>query len=95
MDMMSNSPVDSVPKEGMKTSCENHERCMKMIQAILDGEATEEEKDHFRDNMDVCMPCINEFHLVKCIKESLCNRVERKTCPDHLVNTIKLKLDLL
>jgi hypothetical protein len=95
MDMMSNNPVDTAHKGGMKTSCENHEKCMKMIQSILDGEATEEEKDHFRDNMDVCMPCINEFHLVKCIKESLCNRVERKTCPDNLINTIKLKLDLL
>lgn len=95
MDMMSNSPVDAAHKGGAKTSCENHEKCMRMIQAILDGQATEAEKDHFRDNMDLCMPCINEFHLVKCIKESLCNRVERKACPESLVNTIKLKLDLL
>ena len=95
MDMMSKSSVDAGNKEEVKTSCENHEKCMRMIQAILDGEATEEEKEHFRDNMDVCMPCINEYHLVKCIKESLCNRLERKTCPDSLVNTIKLKLDLL
>lgn len=95
MDMMSKSTADEEQKEGVKTACENHERCMKMIQAILDGEATEEEMNHFRDNMDVCMPCINEFHLVKCIKESLCNKVERKNCPESLVNTIKLKLNLL
>lgn len=96
MDMMSNSSVDaSQHREGAKTSCENHENCMKMIQAILDGEATEQEKNHFRDNMDICMPCINEYHLVRCIKDSLCNRLERKTCPESLINTIKLKLDLL
>ena len=68
-----NSSCSNEPQP-KKESCENHAQCMKMIQAILDGEATEEQKAHFRDNMDVCMPCINEFHLIKCIKESLCEK---------------------
>lgn len=96
MDMMSNGSVDASQQDKVaKTKCENHENCMRMIQAILDGEATEQEINHFKENMDICMPCINEYHLVKCIKDSLCNRLERKTCPESLINSIKLKLDLL
>ncbi len=82
-------------KDGMKHTCENHTECMKMIQAILDGEASEEEKEHFRQNIDVCIPCIKQYHLEKCIKESLSNKIERKPCPENLVNAIKVKLQLL
>ncbi len=89
-----NSPAVGGQRE-MKESCEHQEQCMQMIQAILDGEASEADKEHFRQNMDVCMPCINEYHLAKCIKDSLCQKIERKSCPENLITTIKLKLDLL
>lgn len=81
--------------DGMKHSCEHHAECMQMIQAILDGEATEQEKEHFRQNIDICIPCIKQFQLEKCIKESLHSKIERKACPEKLVNTIKLKLEML
>lgn len=88
-----NSSCHENPRS-QKETCENHAECMKMIQAILDGEATEAEKAHFRDNMDICMPCISEFHLIKCIKESLCDKIERKNCPENLVNAIKSRLEI-
>lgn len=77
----------------MKHHCEHHAECMKMIQAILDGEASEGEKEHFRQNMDLCMPCIQTYQLEKCIKESLHSKVERRPCPQNLVATIKAKLN--
>lgn len=95
-----NAPTNtsSVPGEkqgqAMKHECENHVECMKMIQAILDGEATDEEKEHFRQNMDKCIPCINTYHLEKCIKDSLQNKVERRPCPGNLVAAIKAKINL-
>ena len=49
----------------MKEQCENHEKCMKMIQAVLDGSATEDEVDHFKSNMESCLPCIEGYELEK------------------------------
>lgn len=77
----------------MKQHCENHLECMKMIQMILDGEADDEAKEHFRLNMDKCMPCIQTYQLEKCIKDSLQNKVERRPCPDRLVADIKAQLN--
>jgi hypothetical protein len=80
--------------EGIKTQCENHAECLKMIQAILDGHASNDEKDHFRDNMDRCLPCIEMYRLEKCVKESLQNRITKVPCPDNILAAIQAKLKL-
>ncbi len=84
MSVESNLPI--------KTICEHHVECMKAIQAILDGEATESQKEHFRQNIDSCLPCIETYRLEKCLKESLQNKVSKVTCPEKLISTIKNKL---
>ncbi|CAG5010529.1 hypothetical protein DYBT9275_04744 [Dyadobacter sp. CECT 9275] len=87
------SVTDEAQPPHMKHSCEHHAECMKIIQAILDGEATEEEKDHFRDNMDKCIPCIESYRLEKCIKDSLNFKLEKKPCPQSILNTIISKIN--
>lgn len=77
----------------MKHTCEHHAECMKIIQAILDDEATEAEKDHFRENMDKCIPCIESYRLEKCIKDSLNNKIVKKPCPESILNTIISKIN--
>ncbi len=87
------NPVESdCGGKAMKHTCEHHEECMKIIQLILDGEATEVEKDHFRNNIDICLPCIKSLELEKCIKDSLCNKIEKRPCPEKLVALIKEKI---
>lgn len=76
----------------MKHHCDNHAECMKMIQAILDGEASDADREHFRQNMDKCMPCIQTYQLEKCIKDTLHSKVERRPCPEKLVAAIKAQL---
>lgn len=77
-----------------KEYCEHHAECLKKIQSVLDGEATEEERAHFRNNMDHCLHCIKMYHLEKCVKESLQAKVDKRICPDNLIATIKAKLNL-
>ncbi|WP_197491722.1 MULTISPECIES: hypothetical protein [Emticicia] len=67
---------------------------MKMIQAVLDGSASAEEIEHFKQNMDVCMPCIETYKLEKCMKEAMQEKVEKKCCPEKLVLDIKAKIGL-
>ena len=87
------SVTEEAQKQTMKHTCEHHTECMKIIQAILDDEATEAEKDHFRENMDKCIPCIESYRLEKCIKDSLSSKVQEKPCPQNILNTIISKIN--
>ncbi len=87
---MSESPV-TVPQ---KQHCENHQRCMEMIQAVLDGSATPEEMEHFKNNIESCLPCIEGYQLEKEVKQSISQKVEKKCCPGKTVDDIKKKIGL-
>ncbi|AQG81433.1 hypothetical protein AWR27_20200 [Spirosoma montaniterrae] len=76
----------------MKEHCDHQADCLKMIQLILDGEATEQQLARLRDNLETCQPCIRMYHLEKEIKELLTKKMEKRCCPDQLVATIKAKI---
>jgi anti-sigma factor (TIGR02949 family) len=78
----------------MRKNCENHEECMKMIQAVLDGSATDSEIEHFKNNIENCEPCIKGYELEKSIKESLQGKVEKKCCPGNTIDQLRLKLGI-
>jgi len=44
--------------------------------------------------MDDCLHCIKMYHLEKCVKESLQAKVDKRLCPDNLVQAIKAKLNI-
>lgn len=87
---MTSSTITGIKKE----KCENHEECMKLIQAVLDGSASATEMEHFKNNIEQCTPCIEGFELEKSIKESLHDKVEKKCCPTSTINQLKLKLGI-
>ena len=83
---MTNTENEIVQK---KTKCEHQEECMKMVQKIVDGQASESEITHFNQNMKTCLPCENGFALETCLKEALKLRLERKCVPMSLIDCIK------
>lgn len=87
------SVTEEAQNKPMKHNCEHRAECMKIIQAILDDEATDAEKDHFRENMDKCIPCIESYRLEKCIKDSLNFKLEKKPCPQSILDTIITKIN--
>lgn len=97
LDMHSSTSAseNSETSKPQKQYCEHHAECLKKIQAVLDGEASEAEKDHFRENMDDCLHCIKMYHLEKCVKEALKAKVDKRLCPDNLVHSIKAKLNII
>ncbi len=66
--------------------------CMEMLQSILDGEATPDQKNYFKQHMDHCMPCYKEYNLDMAIKELLQTKCGG-TCPEDLVAQIKSKIN--
>ena len=77
-----------------KEECENQEKCMKMIQAVLDGSATPEEIEHFKNNIEVCKPCVDGYELEKSIKESLKTKVNKICCPQKTIEQLKVKIGI-
>jgi len=63
--------------------------CMEMLQLILDGEATAEQRNYFKTHMDHCMPCFKSYELDMTIKELLKNKCCGGAAPDDLIMQIK------
>ncbi len=76
----------------MKEHCDHQADCLKMIQLIVDGEATEQQIEKLRNNLHTCQPCIKMYHLEKEIKELLSGKMEKKCCPEQLVASIKTRI---
>ncbi len=91
---MNSDMNETVEADKLKHSCENHQKCMEMIQAVLDGSATADEMEHFKTNMSECMPCIEGYELENSIKEALKMKVEKKCCPQSVVHKIKSNLGI-
>jgi anti-sigma factor (TIGR02949 family) len=85
---MSNSPDLS----RMKQDCQNQRECLQMLQLILDGEATKEQKEHFlKDHLEQCMPCYKNYHLEVAIRDLLKTKCVNQA-PQELVDDIKKKV---
>lgn len=67
--------------------------CMEMLQSILDGEATPEQKDYFKQHMDHCLPCYKSYNLDMALKELLKTKCCGGAAPDDLVAQIKAKIN--
>jgi len=85
-----NSPSPDQSK--MKHDCENQRECLQMLQSILDGEATPQQKDHFmKEHLEQCMPCYKNYHLEVAIRELLKSKCTQHAPPD-LVDDIRRKV---
>jgi anti-sigma factor (TIGR02949 family) len=79
-------------KSHMKQECENQRECMQMLQLIVDGEASAEQKEHFmKHHLEECMPCFKNYHLEVAIRQLLKNKCKDQA-PQELVDSIKAKV---
>ena len=76
----------------MKEKCDHRADCLKMIQLILDGEATDQQLARVKVNLESCKPCIEMYNLEREVKELLTKRMDKRCCPDQLVETIKSRI---
>jgi mycothiol system anti-sigma-R factor len=74
------------------TSANQKPNCREMLQIILDGESTHEQRLYFKQHMDQCSPCFQSYEVDMAIKELL----KTKCCgeaPAELIEEIKNKLN--
>jgi len=82
----------SEPTNPFTTATGKKPTCMEMLQFILDGQATSEQKEYFRSHMDHCMPCFKSYHLDMAIKELVQTKCCGGEAPTELVRTIKSQI---
>ena len=75
-----------------KTPCNEHAKCMELLELILDGEAKDGEKDYYFAHIEQCMPCYRAHNLESAIRTVLKNNVDKKEVPADLVTCIKSKI---
>ncbi|HMJ69130.1 MAG TPA: mycothiol system anti-sigma-R factor [Cyclobacteriaceae bacterium] len=66
--------------------------CMEMLQVILDGEATGEQKEYFKQHMDMCMPCFKGYELDMAIKQLVQSKCCGGDAPSDLVDQIRITI---
>jgi anti-sigma factor (TIGR02949 family) len=85
--------MSNVPDQSrMKQDCSNQNECFEMLQLIIDGEATPEQKDHFlKEHLEQCMPCYKNYNLEIAIRQLLKTKCTNHA-PQDLVDSIKKKI---
>lgn len=72
---------------------DEHDKCVeKMVQSVLDGSRTIEELKARLEASDELPETTDE--LEKIIRDCLKNKVERKCCPEKIVNEVRLKIGI-
>jgi mycothiol system anti-sigma-R factor len=66
--------------------------CMEMLQLILDGQCSEEQRGYFKSHMDNCMPCFKSYQLDMSIKELLQTKCCGGDAPKELIEKIKSQI---
>ena len=75
-----------------KQECENQRECMEMLQLIVDGEASHDQKEHFlKHHLEECMPCYKNYQLEVAIRQLLKNKCTGQA-PQELIDSIKAKV---
>ena len=83
----------SIPDQSkMKQDCSNQKDCMQMLQLIVDGEATTEQREHFlKHHLEECLPCYRNYHLEVEIRQLLKSKCSGQA-PQDLIDTIRSRV---
>ena len=72
--------------------CSEHDRCLELLQLVLDGEASETEKGYYMHHIEECMPCYRSYNIEHEIRNILRSKLEKKPVPTDLVTCIRSKV---
>ena len=75
--------------KNMESPCEDHDRCMNVINLIIDGEANEEEEAFFYSHIKDCFDCAQFYKLEQSIREAIRNYLEIKEAPEELIMEVR------
>lgn len=69
--------------------CKNFEKCFRILNLILDNEASHEEESFFYGHIEKCMICFGHYNLECQIRQLLKTKIAREPVPSNLFSEIK------
>ncbi len=81
------SDKSDVPEENGE-----HGECLRILNLVLDDEASDHQKAYFKEHIKNCMPYYEIYNLSKTIKTLIKNKCNDKQVPTGLVDSIKHKI---
>lgn len=73
-------------------SCEECQKCFELLQLIVDGEASPEQKLFFDTHIDDCVECLDCYKQDLSLRQTLREKVSKKQVPQDLVDCIRDKI---
>jgi len=74
------------------TTCPERRKCYETLQMVLDGEIGDESMEEYKDHIDQCWCCFQDYKLEKAIRDLIKFKIQKKPVPETLLTTIKDRL---
>ena len=82
-------------KQKMKnidSPCTDHEKCIHVMNLIIDGEANKDEEAFFYSHIQDCLHCSQYYKMEQSIREAIRKKLEVKEAPEELIKEVRQKV---
>lgn len=69
--------------------CSDFEKCFKILNLMLDNEATEDQEVFFYDHIEKCKSCFAHYNIEKQLRQLIKTKVNHKPIPNELSAEIR------
>ncbi|PVY43946.1 zf-HC2 domain-containing protein [Pontibacter virosus] len=75
--------------DGHESECD---KIVKLLDLMIDGEASVEEQSYFNTHIEECVPCFESHQKQKLLKGLVCGHLKRVIVPESLALSIKARI---
>jgi len=92
MGLLSTDSFDKKPSKNSSEVQPSHSECLKILNLVLDEEASPEEQEYFKKHIETCMPYYEIYSVDKAIKDLIKEKCYNKQVPQSLIDQIKKQI---
>ncbi len=92
MGSLSNWVKKNVFSKYVMTNCREKQKCLEILHLILDEEANQEQEEYFKEHIEECWNCFQDYRLEKAIRDLVKTKLDKKPVPLSLIKDIKMEI---
>ena len=73
-------------------SCSDFDKCLNILNQMLDNEASKEQEDYFYSHIEGCIVCFSHYNVEKQIRQLLKTKLSKQNVPISLATEIRAKI---
>lgn len=77
------------------TDCKEFNKCMEILELMLDNEASKEEEQYVNTHIDKCLVCFEQYEVEKEIRELIKTKLSNLPVPADLANQIRTQIQFM